>query len=850
MAPRGKQTIVQRIALDGGKEIQRELATLGAAGERAFDQLRSAVIQANGPMAVLAARMTTLRAAFAQTADTGRLLGQQVAQLGSRFGVLVGVAGIGGATAALVGFVRASVKAVDEAQEQAQALGITIQQYNVYRAIASQSGIEARQLARAFQQINKALANQTGELRVAAPVIGQFFSFMEKGARRSVLATAENISKLEDIARGATEQAIPEIGKFFSFIEKGVRRTVLITAENFQMFSTKFAQEMAIAGKGLSPITKAFLELGIGLKNAKGQAKTLEEALPEVADKFKNMEDGARKSGLAIDLFTERVGPRMIPFLNQGAAAIDNIKKKFQQLGIGTAIDTERAQVVNKFQDTFDTVVEGLRKLREDMSVEVARILINPMEELVEGLIANRAQLQEVMIQIGRSVGNFAKDLINAFTFIRNEAGQLEFINQEKVSEANRFLISLRDGFIAAGRTIAAVWNQLIKPVFNALLEAANLVAKVVNAIFGSELTGGAVILLAIVGRITGAFKLLGLAVRLVANISATLVAGIGVLAATLSGMIGPGTTATAMLARFAAGFGLALSALFAFVTPFAGWPLLLIAGLATLATYWDDVHKLMVNAWDRIIALFEKNAGKNGVLAQLWKDMNESFEEERQKFNKQNNAMIDKFFKDSWSQFLVDLETTWAAIWDKITAIGQSALDRVKGFLQSVLDKVLAAARAIGNLASGGGGGSSSESIAPQFARGGPVRGRGTSTSDSIPAWLSSGEFVMRAAAVRRYGLGFLEMLNGLRAPARARMGVPAFAMGGLVDGALRRPSSFPTLITEPNRLPGKTFDLHIGGETFQNVYAPEETASRLVRYAVQQSARTSGRKPTWYKG
>ncbi len=58
--------------------------------------------------------------------------------------------------------------------------------------------------------------------------------------------------------------------------------------------------------------------------------------------------------------------------------------------------------------------------------------------------------------------------------------------------------------------------------------------------------------------------------------------------------------------------------------------------------------------------------------------------------------------------------------------------------------------------------------------AEGGLVLGPGTETSDSILARLSRGEFIVRAAAVRRYGLAFLEALNAMR--------LPRFAGGGLV--------------------------------------------------------------------
>ena len=59
--------------------------------------------------------------------------------------------------------------------------------------------------------------------------------------------------------------------------------------------------------------------------------------------------------------------------------------------------------------------------------------------------------------------------------------------------------------------------------------------------------------------------------------------------------------------------------------------------------------------------------------------------------------------------------------------------------------------------------------------ATGGYIRGPGTGTSDSIPARLSNGEFVVREAMVRKYGVGFLHAIN------RGRLA--GFADGGLVS-------------------------------------------------------------------
>nr|ELR5209645.1 tape measure protein [Providencia rettgeri] len=72
-------------------------------------------------------------------------------------------------------------------------------------------------------------------------------------------------------------------------------------------------------------------------------------------------------------------------------------------------------------------------------------------------------------------------------------------------------------------------------------------------------------------------------------------------------------------------------------------------------------------------------------------------------------------------------------------------------------------------------------------FAEGGHVIGPGTKTSDSIMTRLSNGEFVMRAAAVDQFGVGFFDALNnGL---------LPGFSEGGLVSAPNFSQYSAPSL-------------------------------------------------------
>lgn len=73
--------------------------------------------------------------------------------------------------------------------------------------------------------------------------------------------------------------------------------------------------------------------------------------------------------------------------------------------------------------------------------------------------------------------------------------------------------------------------------------------------------------------------------------------------------------------------------------------------------------------------------------------------------------------------------------------------------------------------------------------ATGGYIRGPGTSTSDSIPARLSNGEFVVKADSVSHYGVGFMHAINRRQLRSFSQGGpvsvppVPSYSEPGLSD-------------------------------------------------------------------
>ena len=126
-----------------------------------------------------------------------------------------------------------------------------------------------------------------------------------------------------------------------------------------------------------------------------------------------------------------------------------------------------------------------------------------------------------------------------------------------------------------------------------------------------------------------------------------------------------------------------------------------------------------------------------------------------------------------------------------------------------------------------------------PGFATG-SIKGPGTGTSDSILARLSNGEFVMKDAAVRTYGTGFMHAINNMQIPP------PKYAGGGMVPV-----SSLPRFAAEGGmERPGSTLNLHVGGEVFKGLKAPAAVADQLRKFAIDQQTSQTGKKPSWAGG
>jgi len=152
--------------------------------------------------------------------------------------------------------------------------------------------------------------------------------------------------------------------------------------------------------------------------------------------------------------------------------------------------------------------------------------------------------------------------------------------------------------------------------------------------------------------------------------------------------------------------------------------------------------------------------------------------------------ASFKKSFSDALQSDLTNFFTTGIqganSFGDAMRGLAASVVQSINQIIaaklaQLAVERLLSAASAVGKFLGFSGGGE------VKAAGGGYITGPGTSTSDSIPARLSDGEFVLRAAAVRAIGVETLKNLNAMGGGGpmvlRSMRHYGRFAAGGLVE-------------------------------------------------------------------
>lgn len=199
-------------------------------------------------------------------------------------------------------------------------------------------------------------------------------------------------------------------------------------------------------------------------------------------------------------------------------------------------------------------------------------------------------------------------------------------------------------------------------------------------------------------------------------------------------------------------------------------------------ALYTETVAEL-----EKQIPVLEKLAQMPGAQGEAAKNSLEGMKIKIAELKNAGND-LEKTFKEGLTE---GLQTSIVGLAKGTMTLREAVLNLTNTILDAMIR--IAAQQLVTQVTSSAGGWwsaiASAFSGAGGHATGGPIRGPGTSTSDSIPARLSDGEWVIQASAVSHYGHAFMDAINNKRLRKLATGGpvsvppVPSYSEPGLSD-------------------------------------------------------------------
>jgi hypothetical protein len=196
-----------------------------------------------------------------------------------------------------------------------------------------------------------------------------------KGVVGGAVSSIEKTFKGLGVALGAAafgawiKSAVDAADEAFNLSQKiGVAASDIgglrLAFEQAGLTSNELKKTFALLSTDIANNSAKFKTLGIDLRNVDGSAKSNIQVFGELADRFAKMKDGTDKTALAVEIFGKKIGPDLIPILNQGSAGLADMRRAADELGL--TINDETAAAADKFNDSLDLLKSRLKGVMVD----------------------------------------------------------------------------------------------------------------------------------------------------------------------------------------------------------------------------------------------------------------------------------------------------------------------------------------------------------------------------------------------------------------------------------------------------------------------------------------------------
>lgn len=169
--------------------------------------------------------------------------------------------------------------------------------------------------------------------------------------------------------------------------------------EKLQVGVKTLVSQMDSAASGTKSAVENFEKLGVSIYDSSGNLKDQETILNEVMHTLADMENGTEKARLATELFG-KAGIEMMPMLNQGSKAMDDLTQRAHDLGLVMTDEAVSAGVT--LGDTIDDIKQSFSMIGTNLGSAVIPVI----QEFADIIIENMPMIQQ-------TIGALAPILIN-----------------------------------------------------------------------------------------------------------------------------------------------------------------------------------------------------------------------------------------------------------------------------------------------------------------------------------------------------------------------------------------------------------------------------------------------------
>ena len=245
----------------------------------------------------------------------------------------------------------------------------------VYRLIGNSDPF-SKELQRAEKDVSKfqrRAESDIAKVGKAFAVLGAAAASALAVAVKQSINAADELGKLSDRVGVSTEDLS---GLGFAAEQSGTNLEVL--GKSFRDLNRSLAESEHRTNKG----SIALGRLNVQTKNADGGLRSSADILRDVSDRFAVLENGAQKTAFAIDIFGKS-GEQLIPLLNEGSDGIKELTDKAAELGLVIKDDTARQAAL--FNDNLAVLGKTFRGIANQVASQVLPILVQWSNRAIDG---------------------------------------------------------------------------------------------------------------------------------------------------------------------------------------------------------------------------------------------------------------------------------------------------------------------------------------------------------------------------------------------------------------------------------------------------------------------------------